>query len=202
MRLSCKAQPPFLPLHPPTSRNAPTPIFCTHQRTIVLRWYGKRQKYRSLGCIFRCQSVYGKRTKRKKARKHGLFGHKIRTLTSILTVSKLAFLYGPSDRVRTCGLMVPNHPRYQLRYTRIFTFSVSENFTVCGQSCGQMQFRGAFQWTAKPRKRLCVKGFRRFCFTRLGCRHGTPKPSAVPAPLHPDICYSIGFHLFALKSAT
>ena len=30
--------------------------------------------------------------------------------------------YGPSDRVRTCGLMVPNHPRYQLRYTRICTF--------------------------------------------------------------------------------
>ncbi len=27
--------------------------------------------------------------------------------------------YGPSDRVRTCGLVVPNHPRYQLRYTRI-----------------------------------------------------------------------------------
>ena len=26
---------------------------------------------------------------------------------------------GPSDRGRTCGLMVPNHPRYQLRYTRI-----------------------------------------------------------------------------------
>ena len=26
---------------------------------------------------------------------------------------------GPSDRVRTCGLMVPNHPRYQLRHTRI-----------------------------------------------------------------------------------
>ena len=37
-----------------------------------------------------------------------------------LIVSILAFLYGPSDRVRTCGLMVPNHPRYQLRYTRIF----------------------------------------------------------------------------------
>ena len=26
---------------------------------------------------------------------------------------------GPSDRIRTCGLMVPNHARYQLRYTRI-----------------------------------------------------------------------------------
>ena len=34
-------------------------------------------------------------------------------------LSKLRWTYGPSDRVRTCGLMVPNHPRYQLRYTRI-----------------------------------------------------------------------------------
>ena len=30
--------------------------------------------------------------------------------------------YGPSDRVRTCGLMVPNHPRYQLRHTRLYLF--------------------------------------------------------------------------------
>ena len=30
--------------------------------------------------------------------------------------------YGPSDRVRTCGLMVPNHPRYQLRHTRFYYF--------------------------------------------------------------------------------
>ena len=43
-----------------------------------------------------------------------------------LIVSILAFLCGPSDRVRTCGLMVPNHPRYQLRYTRIFTFRFLE----------------------------------------------------------------------------
>ena len=26
---------------------------------------------------------------------------------------------GPSDRIRTCGIVVPNHARYQLRYTRI-----------------------------------------------------------------------------------
>ena len=32
-------------------------------------------------------------------------------------------LHGPSDRVRTCGLMVPNHPRSQLRYTRIYSVS-------------------------------------------------------------------------------
>ena len=36
-----------------------------------------------------------------------------------IILSKLRWTYGPSDRVRTCGLMVPNHPRYQLRYTRI-----------------------------------------------------------------------------------
>ena len=34
-------------------------------------------------------------------------------------VSNCVTSYGPSDRIRTCGLMVPNHPRYQLRYTRI-----------------------------------------------------------------------------------
>ena len=35
---------------------------------------------------------------------------------------KARLLFGPSDRIRTCGLMVPNHPRYQLRYTRIDIF--------------------------------------------------------------------------------
>ena len=25
--------------------------------------------------------------------------------------------YGRSDRIRTCGIVVPNHARYQLRYT-------------------------------------------------------------------------------------
>ena len=30
---------------------------------------------------------------------------------------------GPSDRIRTCGIVVPNHARYQLRYTRLFKFA-------------------------------------------------------------------------------
>ena len=92
--------------------------------------------------------------------------------------------------------MVPNHPRYQLRYTRIFTFSVSGNFTVCGQSCGQMQFRGTFQWTVKPCNSPCSKGFRRFGFTRLGYRHGTPKPPALPTALHPDIRFLLSGNFF------
>ena len=34
---------------------------------------------------------------------------------------------GPSGEIRTHGLMVPNHARYQLRYTRIY------NYTAIGQ---------------------------------------------------------------------
>ena len=33
---------------------------------------------------------------------------------------KKEYDYGPSDRIRTCGLVVPNHARYQLRNTRSF----------------------------------------------------------------------------------
>ena len=36
-----------------------------------------------------------------------------------LTVAVTGFLTGPSGEIRTHGLMVPNHARYQLRYTRI-----------------------------------------------------------------------------------
>ena len=112
---------------------------------------------------------------------------KMRTFqcTKSAEINRFQRIFGPSDRVRTCGLMVPNHPRYQLRYTRIFTFSVSGNFTVCGQSCGQMQFWGTFRWAVKSRNLPCSKGFRRFGFPRLGYRHGTPKPPALPTALHP-----------------
>ena len=29
---------------------------------------------------------------------------------------------GPSDRIRTCGILLPKQARYQLRYTRLFSF--------------------------------------------------------------------------------
>ena len=40
--------------------------------------------------------------------------------------------FGPSGEIRTHGLMVPNHARYQLRYTRIWTFtrSASQNISI------------------------------------------------------------------------
>ena len=33
-----------------------------------------------------------------------------------------SFLYGPSDRIRTCGILLPKQARYQLRYTRLLSF--------------------------------------------------------------------------------
>ena len=30
------------------------------------------------------------------------------------------FFYGRGDRIRTCGILVPNQARYQLRYTSVF----------------------------------------------------------------------------------
>ena len=29
--------------------------------------------------------------------------------------------HGPSDRIRTCGILLPKQARYQLRYTRLFS---------------------------------------------------------------------------------
>ena len=31
---------------------------------------------------------------------------------------------GPSDRIRTCGILLPKQARYQLRYTRLFHFFI------------------------------------------------------------------------------
>ena len=47
-------------------------------------------------------------------------------------------LHGPSDRIRTCGILLPKQARYQLRYTRLFryfirlvAFSQSKRATNC-----------------------------------------------------------------------
>ena len=46
--------------------------------------------------------------------------------------------YGPSDRIRTCGILLPKQARYQLRYTRLLScfirlgaFSQSKRATNC-----------------------------------------------------------------------
>ena len=37
----------------------------------------------------------------------------------ITNVSKLVSSYGRSDRIRTCGILLPKQARYHLRYTSI-----------------------------------------------------------------------------------
>ena len=39
------------------------------------------------------------------------FSKKIRSVVAIHNVSQLRFLFGRDDRIRTCGIMVPNHER-------------------------------------------------------------------------------------------
>ena len=53
---------------------------------------------------------------------------------------------GPSDRIRTCGILLPKQARYQLRYTRLLSFLSGWSYS--------------------------------------------PKSSAIPASLHPDIHFS------------
>ena len=92
------------------------------------------------------------------------------------------------------GRIFPNQARYQLRYTRIFTFchdttarGKNKDFSVCGHSCGQSRFCAVFCNRGKSRKRRCRKALRRFALLRLGYRHGTPKAGALPTALHPVI---------------
>ena len=53
---------------------------------------------------------------------------------------------GPSDRIRTCGILLPKQARYQLRYTRLLSFLSGWSYS--------------------------------------------PKSSAIPTSLHPDIHFS------------
>ena len=95
---------------------------------------------------------------------------------------------------RRRSILLPNQARYQLRYTRIFTFchdttarGKNKDFSVCGHSCGQSRFCAVFCNRGKSRKRRCRKALRRFALLRLGYRHGTPKAGALPTALHPVI---------------
>ena len=48
------------------------------------------------------------------------------------------FVCGRSDRIRTCGIDVPNVARYQLRHTpKCEKYSIFMSFSVSGQICGQ-----------------------------------------------------------------
>jgi hypothetical protein len=79
--------------------------------------------------------------------------------------------------------MVPNHPRYQLRYTRLFDFC----FLEISLSVVIPVVKGEFPAVGKARKQRRCKAFRHRCGTRPGYRRCAPKPGALPAALYPDI---------------
>ena len=64
-------------------------------------------------------------------------------------------------------------------------------FSVCGHSCGQSRFCAAFGNRRKSSKRRCRKALRRFASPYPGYRHGTPKASALPTALIPDMKFRL-----------
>ena len=105
----------------------------------------------------------------------------------------------------TKSYYVPNQARYQLRYTRIFSFchyttagEKIKDFSVCGHLCGQSRFCAAFSSWSKTSKRPCCKALRRFTLPYPGYRHGTPKPPALPTALIPDF-WVFSFALTVVK---
>ena len=85
---------------------------------------------------------------------------------------------GPSDRIRTCGILLPKQARYQLRYTRLLSYSIrlgvfsqttratncaNPGFLViqfctrCGQTCGHGDFFDHLGLRGKCRR---IKGLR------------------------------------------
>ena len=74
---------------------------------------------------------------------------------------------GRSDRIRTCGIDVPNVARYQLRHTPMSEkYSIFRSISVSGQTCGQTAFYSDFEREHSAEKVNVYKGFRRFLFSR------------------------------------
>ena len=74
---------------------------------------------------------------------------------------------GPSDRIRTCGILLPKQARYQLRYTRLFRYFI--RLVVFSQ--------------IKRATNCATPGY----FVILSGWSYSPKSSAIPTSLHPDI---------------
>ena len=88
---------------------------------------------------------------------------------------------GRSDRVRTCGLNIPNVARSQLRYTPIVFFC----FCGSGQISGQTRFGSDSNLLFPPFFTL-FRRFSRLFIPEGRQRYLAPKCRANPTALHPD----------------
>ena len=66
--------------------------------------------------------------------------------------------HGPSDRIRTCGILLPKQARYQLRYTRLFSLFI--RLVVCSQIKRDTNFAIPGYFFSIPQLR--VEGKRKF----------------------------------------
>ena len=55
---------------------------------------------------------------------------KIRSVVAIRTVSQLRFLFGRSDKIRTCDLLVPNQALYQTEPHPEYAFAIIPPFII------------------------------------------------------------------------
>ena len=100
--------------------------------------------------------------------------------------SKSMFGFGRSDRVRTCGIDVPNVARYQLRHTpKCEKYSIFRSISVSGQTCGQTTFIENFAREQSAEKVSIYKGFQRFGKLTAGKCLPAPKPLSLRNSAHP-----------------
>ena len=66
---------------------------------------------------------------------------------------------GPSDRIRTCGILLPKQARYQLRYTRLFSLFI--RLVVFSQTRRDTNFAipGYLLFSMIPRRTVKIKFF-------------------------------------------
>ena len=110
---------------------------------------------------------------------------------------------GPSDRVRTCGLMVPNHPRYQLRHTRLYLFfSLLPAYylsDVRPRRFPQKHSRGSSLGALAP---LLVSSPRSNAFFRLQRRHFSSPNCATPGYIYFLVCFLLIIFLMSVRGAS
>ena len=127
LRLSYKARPLFLTfctlsfakMHTPPKKCTPPPIFCTPLYKSLSEGIRQGKITRIKGVFFVSADPYAFAVSTEKCRKslfQAVYGHKIKTLMLISTVSKLAFLYGGPEGIRTHDLSDANRTLSQLSY--------------------------------------------------------------------------------------
>ena len=110
---------------------------------------------------------------------------------------------GPSDRVRTCGLMVPNHPRYQLRHTRLYLyFSLLPAYylsAVRPLRFPQKHSRGSSLGALAP---LLVSSPRSNASIRPRRRHSSSPNCATPGYIYILVCFLLIIFPLSVRCAS